>query len=158
MAIPSSRFIQNQSPSKRRPITEDQVTLLVSLMGAYTEDLCQHFGLRRIAELNLDNHEQARTLRSYGQLIMGAYASGFVCKDLDANFDLCAADRNPEAILGDCTLSALRHYIHTLFRCERVSGSHGSPILASLQSGAFGLVATRLKNDRRLRPDAYTDQ
>lgn len=158
MTTASSRFIQDQSPSKQRPISEDQAEFLVSLIAGYTEDLCRHFKLRHICDFNLSNHETARELRSYQQLILGAYACGFVCADLDANFDLSSANQNPDAILGKCNLSVLRHYLHTLFRSERVSGLHGSPILASLQSDALALVATRLKSDQRLRPETDMDQ
>lgn len=158
MTTASSRFIQDQSPSKRLPISEDQAALLVSLIATYTEDLCRLFNLPQILDLNLNNHEAARELRSYEQLILGAYACGFVCIDLDVNFDLSNANQNPETMIGNCNLSVLRHYLHTLLRSERVSGLHGSPILASLQSGALGLVASRLKSDQRLRPEADMDR
>lgn len=95
------------------------ISLTLQLLSVYEE---------RISHQREGQLEAFLACREYGNFTAGAYACGFVCRDLQAEFPFDLAKKRPDLLLV-ADVGKLRHYIHTLMRNERHSYGHGSHIL-----------------------------
>lgn len=128
--------------SRRSAVHECQVELLVllawELIEAYT---------RRPQTSLADWFD----LAEYRRFIVGAYATGFVCTDLEPMTNFEEINSHPREHLGNARFNRLRHWIHTLLRAERWAGGFSSPIREAIVSGALEMVAGRLESDDSLK-------
>jgi hypothetical protein len=130
--------------SRRHAVREEQARHMARLIRLLEAAVRR----RRIGS---GDHERFCRLPEYQLCVEGAYALGFVCRDIPpdgVHLDLIAA--RPE-LLDDLPLSGLRRYLHVLMRAERWNLPWASPILEALETGALQLVARRLESDVRLR-------
>ncbi len=133
--------ISNTPPTVRRPIYVEQATLFALLIrelaGAWRTQRTQSF----------------RDLPEYGRLIHGAYACGFVCRDIDgaALAERMTAMTGEPDCLRHADFSTIRRYIHTMMRAERHADAGtdfgGGFIFEAIRSGALDIVAERLEKD-----------
>ncbi|KAB1075940.1 hypothetical protein [Methylobacterium soli] len=95
---------------------------------------------------SISDAHQVYELPNYGELLEQAYTSGFVRGDLSADgFDFQAINTQPQEQLGGMPMAEVRRFVHALYRCERHNHGWGSFVLDAVQSGAFGVVASRLE-------------
>ena len=142
--------ISRQPPSKRSAVTEHQARHLVQLIRLLERDALRHFCVPTAARLPTGRFDEFFKLESYRIFIEGAYACGFVCRDLNPDNPLeTARARAAEAIAG-WTFAELRQYVHYLIRHERWADGYSSPIMGSLIEGHLQRVADRLETDDSL--------
>ncbi|HWL71781.1 MAG TPA: hypothetical protein VNS22_25845 [Geminicoccus sp.] len=140
--------MQTLSPhlfSRRHAVREEQarhMALLIRLLEAAA----------RRARIGPDDHERFYRLPEYELCMGGAYALGFVCRDIPPDDVLLHLIEARPELLNDLPLSELRRYLHLLMRAERWNSPGASLILAALKAGALQLLAQRLESDVRLRP------
>jgi hypothetical protein len=130
--------------SRRHAVREEQATHMARLIRLLE-------AAARRARIGPDDHERFYHLPEYELCVQGAYALGFVCRDIapdGVHLDLIAI--RPE-LLADLPLSGLRRYLHVLMRAERWNLPYASPVLAALEAGALQRVAQRLESNVRLR-------
>lgn len=90
--------------------------------------------------------DKVYALPEYVDLLEQAYASRFVHGDLSADgVDFQAINARPLEQLSGMAMTEVRRFVHALYRCERHNWGWGSLVLAAIQSGALGAVATRLE-------------
>lgn len=91
-------------------------------------------------------------LHEYQVFHDAAYACGFVSNDGDSTYPIEAVNGRPSELLGREDFDRLRQYVHTLLRAERSNRMDGyfSPVCSAVQSGALGVVASRLESDDSL--------
>ena len=90
-------------------------------------------------------------LESYRIFIEGAYACGFVCRDLNPDNPLeTERERAAAAAIDGWTFPQIRQYVHYLLRHERWADGYSSPIMDSLVEGHLQRVAERLETDGSL--------
>jgi hypothetical protein len=95
---------------------------------------------------SVEDVDRVYALPEYGDLLEKAYADGFVHGDLSADgFDFQAINARPREQLAGMAMTEVRRFVHALYRCERHNWGWGSLVLAAIQSGALGAVATRLE-------------
>ncbi|WP_428828032.1 hypothetical protein ACLIKD_08910 [Azonexus sp. IMCC34842] len=87
----------------------------------------------------------------YQRFVIGAYAAGFVCTDLEAMNNFEEMGSRPRDHLSGASFSKLRHYVHTLLRAERWADGYASTIREAIVSGALGIVVDRLDSDDSLK-------
>lgn len=133
--------IHNKPASQRTHVLESQAQRFALLAEQLT----------RIRQaLSLD---ESLATPEYIQFSHAGYACGLVCSDYKpiSGNKFMVANLRPNEHLADCSFRDLRHWVHHLFRAERWADGLSSPILEAINSGALTIVATRLKNDNRLR-------
>lgn len=98
-----------------------------------------------------------RDLPEYDRFLHGAYACGFVCRDIDGpGFErrMVALTRDVDD-LRRADFGTLRKYVHTVTRSERF-GDAGCPfgggaIYPAVEGGALAVVADRLEDESEWR-------
>jgi len=144
------RSISRQTPSRRSVVNQHQARHLVQLVRLLEREALLHYRVPVASRLPRDRFAEFFTLEAYRVFIEGAYACGFVCRDLKPDNPLEAErDRPTEAIAG-WSFAELRQYVHYLVRHERWADGFSSPILDSLVSGHLQQVADRLATDESL--------
>jgi hypothetical protein len=102
------------------------------------------------ARLPRDRFAEFFKLEAYGVFIEGAYACGFVCRDLKPDNPLEGERERASAVIAGWSFPEIRQYVHYLVRHERFADGYSSPILESLIAGHLQLVADRLESDDSL--------
>jgi hypothetical protein len=97
-----------------------------------------------------DRHAEFFKLEAYRIFIEGAYACGFVCRDLKPDNPLESDRERPVAAIAGWSFAQLRQYVHYLVRHERWADGFSSPILDALAAGHLQQVADRLETDESL--------
>jgi hypothetical protein len=142
--------IRPKAPSKRSVVYEAQAEFLARCIRRLEIAFHQSFS----APYDPDAGDSPRfwAMPEYEVFHDAAYACGFVCDDFVPNFPIELANERPHETLGRESFAGLRHYIHTLLRAERSNRIDGyfSPVCSAIQSGALGVIATRLESDRSL--------
>jgi len=142
--------ISRRPPSKRSAVSEHQARHLVQLIRLLERDALSHFRVPAAARLPRERCGEFFKLETYRIFIEGAYACGFVCRDLNPDNPLeTERARAAEAIAG-WTFTELRQYVHYLVRHERWADGYSSPIMDSLVDGHLQRVAERLETDASL--------
>lgn len=146
----SAGRIMRSPPGRRSAVTQHQARHLVQLVRLLERAALDHFRVPVASRLPRDRHAEFFKLDAYRIFIEGAYACGFVCRDLKPDNPLEAErDRAAEAIAG-WSFPVLRQYVHYLVRHERWADGFASPILESLAAGHLQQVADRLETDDSL--------
>jgi len=149
-ASASAGRISRRPPSKRSVVTQHQARHLVQLVRWLEREALNHFRVPVASRLPKDRHAEFFKLEAYRIFIEGAYACGFVCRDLKPDNPLEGErDRAAEVIAG-WSFPELRQYVHYLVRHERWADGYSSPILDSLVAGHLQQVADRLETDDSL--------
>lgn len=148
-ATPAGRIMRNP-PSRRSAVTQHQARHLVQLIRLLEREALAHFRVPAAARLPKDRQAEFFKLDAYRIFIEGAYACGFVCRDLRPDNPLEAARNRASEVIAGWSFPALRQYVHYLVRHERWAGGFSSPILESLAAGHLQQVADRLETDDSL--------
>jgi len=151
--VPRSRSaarISRSPPSRRSAVNQHQARHLVQLIRLLESEALGHFRVPVAARLPRERFAEFFRLEAYRVFIEGAYACGFVCRDLQPDNPLEAErDRAADAIAG-WSFAQLRQYVHYLVRHERWADGFSSPILDALAAGHLQQVADRLQTDESL--------
>ena len=143
--MPAKAMISSTAPSIKRPIYAEQANLFARLL------------LELISAWERDDDREFCDLPEYGRVIQGAYACGFVCRDVKApEFmeQMGWLTQNP-AELRAADFTTIRQYVHTIMRMERLHDSGdelgGGFIYDALRRGALAIVADRLRHESAWR-------
>ena len=147
--IVSSR-ISRRPPSKRSAVSEHQARHLVQLIRLLERDALSHFRVPAASRLPKDRSGEFFKLESYRIFIEGAYACGFVCRDLNPDNPLESERERAAAAIDGWRFPEIRQYVHYLLRHERWADGYSSPIMDSLVEGHLQRVADRLETDDSL--------
>lgn len=142
----ASQLIVRRAPGKRSTINEFQTQLLCTLTRHLVRCALDLFDVDSVDKLPADGWKSFSGLAEYNLFIQGAYACGFVCRDLTPHADLNAVRLGPSEALQDTSLPQLRHYIHTLLRAERASDGYGSHIYEAHRAGVFTALCELLED------------
>jgi len=146
----AARNISRRPTSSRSVVNQHQARHLVQLVRLLEREALNHYRVPVAARLPRDRHAEFFKLDAYRIFIEGAYACGFVCRDLKPDNPLeSERDRPAEAIAG-WSFAQLRQYVHYLVRHERWADGFSSPILEALAAGHLQQVADRLETDESL--------
>ena len=149
-ATPSAARISRRPPSKRSVINQHQARHLVQLVRLLEREALAHFRVPIAAKLPKDRYAEFFRLEAYRIFIEGAYACGFVCRDLGPDNPLEGARGRAAAAIAGWSLTELRQYLNYLIRHERFASGYSSPILDALIAGHLQQVAERLESDESL--------
>jgi hypothetical protein len=149
-ASTSAARISRSPPSRRSVVTQHQARHLVQLVRLLERDALGHFRVPVAAKLPKDRFAEFFRLEAYRIFIEGAYACGFVCRDLKPDNPLEGERERAAIVIGGWSFPELRQYVHYLVRHERFAGGYSSPILESLIAGHLQQVADRLESDDSL--------
>jgi hypothetical protein len=123
-------------PSINSQVSDDQVRLFASLC----DDLVQAWGQR--------SHTVFRDLPEYDRLIIGAYACGFVCRDIPPRADDFEPYVQAPHRLAEADFTIIRRFVHFMMRCERHTDCGddlgGGAIYEAIQSGCLPIISRRL--------------
>jgi hypothetical protein len=135
--------IEKRAVSRRAPVRWEQAQLFAML----TRDLLRAYVGREDIDLKV-----FFDLPEYQRFVLGAYACGFVCRDMTPMGEVSYLEMRdmPRSALSSVSFRQLRHFLHTLLRDERWADGYSSPVREALESGALELVATRLETDHSL--------
>lgn len=147
---PSGRRISRQSPSRRSAVNQHQARHLVQLVRLLEREALAHYRVPVAAQLPPDRHAEFFRLEAYRIFIEGAYACGFVCRDLRPDNPLESEREQPAQAIERWSFAGLRQYVHYLVRHERWADGFSSPLLESLAAGHLQHVADRLETDGSL--------
>jgi hypothetical protein len=142
--------ISRQPASKRSLVTEHQARHLVQLIRLLERDALRHFRVPASSRLPKDRCGEFFKLESYRIFIEGAYACGFVCRDLNPDNPLESERERAVAAIDGWRFPEIRQYVHYLLRHERWADGYSSPIMDSLVEGHLQRVAERLETDDTL--------
>jgi len=96
-----------------------------------------------------ENATKVYELPEYNELLEQAYTRGFVGSGQSADgFDFEAINARPERQLDSMPMAEIQRFVHALYRCERHNHGWSSLVLLAVQSGAMGMIATRLTAGR----------
>lgn len=138
--------IINKPASKRSSINHYQLNLMRLLINELTREY-----QRRGARLS---DSEFRALPEYQRFTLGAYATGFVCRDFAIHPQYEQIMRSPRVFIGDCTFQELRWFLHTLLRAEHWSDGYHCPIRQAIDNQALALVTARLASPETFsKPD-----
>jgi len=146
----SSTRIARSPPSRRSVVNQHQVRHLVQLVRLLERSALAHFRVPVAARLPRERFAEFFRLEAYSIFIEGAYACGFVCRDLRPDNPLEGARDRAADLIAAWTLPQLRQYVHYLVRHERFAEGYSSPILDSLIAGHLQQLADRLETDASL--------
>jgi len=146
----SAGRISRRPPSKRSAVTQHQARHLVQLIRWLEREALNHFRVPVASRLPKDRHAEFFKLDAYRIFIEGAYACGFVCRDLKPDNPLEGERDRAAAVIAGWAFPELRLYVHYLVRHERWADGYSSPILDSLAAGHLQQVADRLETDDSL--------
>lgn len=142
--------IARRPPSKRSAVTEHQARHLVQLIRLLERDALSHFHAPSASRLPTDRYDEFFKLDTYRIFIEGAYACGFVCRDLNPDNPLETERARAAEAIASWSFVELRQYVHYLVRHERWADGYSSPIMDSLVEGHLQRVADRLETDDSL--------
>lgn len=145
----ATRIVRNP-PSRRSAITQHQSRHLVQLVRLLEREALARFRVPVAARLPRERLADFFKLEAYRVFIEGAYACGFVCRDLRPDNPLEGARDRAASLIAGWTLPELRQYVHYLVRHERFADGYSSPILESLIAGHLQQLANRLETDDSL--------
>lgn len=146
----ASARIARQPPSRRSVVTQHQARHLVQLVRLLEREALAHFRVPVASRLPRDRHAEFFRLDAYRIFIEGAYACGFVCRDLKPDNPLEGEREQPALAIARWTFPVLRQYVHYLVRHEVWAEGFASPILEALAAGHLQQVADRLETDATL--------
>ena len=146
----SASRISRSPPGRRSVVTQHQARHLVQLVRLLERDALGHFRVAVASRLPTDRHAEFFKLEAYRIFIEGAYACGFVCRDLKPDNPLEGAGDAAADFIAHWSFPQLRQYVHYLVRHERWADGYSSPILESLAAGHLQQVADRLETDDSL--------
>ena len=147
---PSAGRISRSPPGKRSVVTQHQARHLVQLVRLLEREALNHFRVPVASKLPKDRFAEFFKLEAYRIFIEGAYACGFVCRDLKPDNPLEGQRERAASVVAGWTFPELRQYVHYLVRHERFADGYSSPILESLIAGHLQQVADRLESDDSL--------
>ena len=145
----ASRILRSPS-GKRSVVTQHQARHLVQLVRLLEREALNHFRVPVASKLPKDRFAEFFKLEAYRIFIEGAYACGFVCRDLKPDNPLEGERERAAAVIAGWSFPELRQYVHYLVRHERFADGYSSPILESLVAGHLQQVADRLESDDSL--------
>jgi hypothetical protein len=122
----------------------------VQLIRWLEREALAHFRVPAAARLPRERHAEFFRLEAYRVFIEGAYACGFVCRDLKPDSPLEAERNRPAEAIAGWSFPQLRQYVHYLVRHERWADGFSSPILDAIAAGQLQQVADRLETDDSL--------
>lgn len=146
----SASRISRRPPGRRSVVTQHQARHLVQLVRLLEREALNHFRVPVAAKLPRDRFAEFFKLEAYRVFIEGAYACGFVCRDLKPDNPLEGERERASAVIAGWSFPEIRHYVHYLVRHERFADGYSSPILESLIAGYLQQVADRLESDDSL--------
>jgi len=146
----SATRISRRPAGKRSAVTQHQARHLVQLVRLLEREALNHFRVPVASKLPKDRFAEFFKLEAYRIFIEGAYACGFVCRDLKPDNPLEGERERAAAVIAGWSFSELRRYVHYLVRHERFADGYASPILESLVAGHLQQVANRLESDDSL--------
>jgi hypothetical protein len=146
----SAARIARSPPSRRSAVTQHQARHLVQLIRWLEREALAHFRVPVAARLPRERYGEFFRLEPYRVFNEGAYACGFVCRDLKPDNPLEAARTRPAEVIAGWSFPQLRQYVHHLVRHERWADGYSSPILDALVAGHLQQVADRLETDDSL--------
>lgn len=146
----SAGRISRRPPSRRSVVTQHQARHLVQLVRLLEREALSHFRVPVAAKLPKDRFAEFFKLDAYRIFIEGAYACGFVCRDLKPDNPLEGERERAAALIAAWPFPELRQYVHYLVRHERFADGYSSPILESLIAGHLQQLADRLETDDSL--------
>lgn len=146
----SAARISRSPPGKRSVVTQHQARHLVQLVRLLEREALNHFRVPVASKLPKDRFAEFFKLEAYRIFIEGAYACGFVCRDLKPDNPLEGERERAAALIAGWSFPELRQYLHYLVRHERFADGYSSPILESLVAGHLQQVADRLESDDSL--------
>lgn len=146
----SAARIARSPPSKRSVVTQHQARHLVQLVRLLEREALNHFRVPVAARLPKGRFTEFFKLEAYRIFIEGAYACGFVCRDLKPDNPLEGERERAVDVIAGWSFPKLRQYVHYLVRHERFADGYSSPILESLAAGHLQQVANRLESDDSL--------
>lgn len=146
----SAARISRSPPGRRSVVTQHQARHLVQLVRLLEREALNHFRVPVASKLPKDRHAEFFKLEAYRIFIEGAYACGFVCRDLKPDNPLEGERDRSAAVIAGWSFPELRQYVHHLVRHERFADGYSSPILESLVAGHLQQVAGRLESDDSL--------
>ncbi|HLO95694.1 MAG TPA: hypothetical protein VK195_15385 [Burkholderiaceae bacterium] len=147
------RLIQRRLPSRASAINEYQVAMLIGCARLLCGAALKRFEVPDASRLREVDHEAFVELLEYDLFIKGAYACGFVCRDISLDINLELINSAPSAYVREWGLYEIRAYFHNLLRSERWGFGYSSPILTAMRSGALMSVVDRLADDATLYED-----
>lgn len=147
---PAAVRISRQAASSRSRVTQHQARHLAQLIRLLERDALAHFRVPVPSRLPRDRFEDFFKLDSYRLFIEGAYACGFVCRDLRPDNPLETEREQPARAIAGWAFPGVRQYVHYLVRHEVWAGHFSSPIFAALVDGHLQQVADRLDTDDSL--------
>ena len=146
----SAARISRSPPGKRSVVTQHQARHLVQLVRLLEREALNHFRVPVASKLPKDRFAEFFKLEAYRIFIEGAYACGFVCRDLKPDNPLEGERERAAAVIAGWSFPQLRQFVHYLVRHERFADGYSSPILESLIAGHLQQVAGRLESDDSL--------
>ena len=146
----SAARISRSPPGRRSVVTQHQARHLVQLVRLLEREALNHFRVPVASKLPKDRFAEFFKLEAYRIFIEGAYACGFVCRDLKPDNPLEGERERATAVIAAWSFPELRQYVHYLVRHERFADGYSSPILESLIAGHLQQVAGRLESDDSL--------
>jgi hypothetical protein len=146
----SPRTIARQAPSRRSTVNQHQARHLAQLIRWLEREALSHYRVPVASRLPRDRFTEFFKLEAYRNFIEGAYACGFVCRDLRPDNPLEGERDPPAEAIGRWGFTKLRQYVHYLVRHERWADGYSSPLLDSLAAGNLQQVADRLETDESL--------
>ena len=147
---PSAERISRKAQSRRSAVTQHQARHLVQLIRWLEREALGHFRVPVAARLPRERYAELFRLEAYRVFIEGAYACGFVCRDLKPDNPLEAERDRPAQAIAAWSFPQLRQYVHYLVKHERWADGFSSPILEALVAGHLQQVADRLESDDSL--------
>ena len=142
--------ILRSPPGKRSVVTQHQARHLVQLVRLLEREALNHCRVPIASRLPRERFADFFKLEAYRIFIEGAYACGFVCRDLKPDNPLEGERERAAAVIAGWSFPELRQYVHYLVRHERFADGYSSPILESLIAGHLQQVADRLESDDSL--------
>jgi len=146
----SSARIDRRPPGRRSVVTQHQARHFVQLVRLLERAALEHFRVPVASRLPKDRFAEFFKLEAYRIFIEGAYACGFVCRDLRPDNPLEGGRDRAAAVIAGWSFPQLRQYVHYLVRHERFADGYSSPILESFIAGHLQQVADRLESDDSL--------
>jgi hypothetical protein len=146
----SAARIARNPPSRRSVVTQHQARHLVQLVRLLEREALNHFRVPVAARLPKGRFPEFFKLEAYRIFIEGAYACGFVCRDLKPDNPLEGERERAAEVIAGWSFPQLRQYVHYLVRHERFADGYSSPILESLVAGHLQQVANRLESSDSL--------
>jgi hypothetical protein len=105
-------FIHKNPCSKRSHVNEYQALHLADLIDRLGRDACEHFRVSDYSRLPTDKHNDFFKLDTYMLFINGAYAYGFVMRDIKPDNPLPESSQTPGEAISKFDFVRLRQLVH----------------------------------------------